>query len=184
MNAQFAHYWREGVILTEEEREHQWKIAQALNQGFVFTVPEGSILNEQIFTDNGAGQAPLAYVTQASPHLYRHFQLFQNPTQQRRAVKMNDEKTNNEVTTLETLQNSLVVLTAKTMKSNLTKTIDNLDNLDKESKLSNTKLRQVYSDLRKELSHVDNLIAALETLHKFIDKDRIPMGSKTNPKRQ
>ena len=70
---------------------------------------------------------------------------------------------------------------SKTMKSNLTKTIDNLD---KESKLSNTKLRQVYSDLRKEFSHVDNLIAALETLHKFIDKDRIPMGSKTNPKRQ
>ena len=51
MNAQFAHYWKEGVILTEEEREHQWKIAQALNQGFVFTVPEGSILNGQIFTD-------------------------------------------------------------------------------------------------------------------------------------
>ena len=25
MNAQFAHYWKEGVILTEEEREHQWK---------------------------------------------------------------------------------------------------------------------------------------------------------------
>jgi hypothetical protein len=42
MTAQFAHYWQEGVILTEEEREHQRRIAQALNQGFVFTVPEGS----------------------------------------------------------------------------------------------------------------------------------------------
>ena len=95
---------------------------------------------------------------------------------------MNDEKTNNQRSNnLETLQKLLVVLTAKTMKSNLTKTIENLD---KESKLSNTKLRQVYSDLRKEFAHVDNLIAALETLHKIIDKDRIPMGSKTIQKRQ
>ena len=52
MAAQFAHYWQEGVILTEEEREHQWKIAQALNQGFVFTVPEGSDLNGQVYTDH------------------------------------------------------------------------------------------------------------------------------------
>lgn len=51
MTAQFAHYWKEGVILTEEEREHQWRIAQALNQGFIFTVPEGSELNGQIYTD-------------------------------------------------------------------------------------------------------------------------------------
>ena len=41
MNAQLAHYEQEDVILTEEEREPQWKIAQALNQVFVFTVPEG-----------------------------------------------------------------------------------------------------------------------------------------------
>ncbi len=52
MNAQFAHYWKEGVILTEEEREHQWRIAQALNQGFVFTVPEGSELNGQVYTNS------------------------------------------------------------------------------------------------------------------------------------
>ena len=45
MNAQFAHYWREGVILSEEESEHQRNVAKALNQGFVFTVPEGSELN-------------------------------------------------------------------------------------------------------------------------------------------
>ena len=51
MAAQFAHYWQEDVILTEEEREHQWKIAQALNQGFVFTVSEGSDLNGQVYTD-------------------------------------------------------------------------------------------------------------------------------------
>ena len=184
MNAQFAHYWREGVILTEEEREHQWKIAQALNQGFVFTVPEGSILNEQIFTDNGAGQAPLAYVTQASPHLYRHFQLFQTPTQQRRAVEMNDE-TNNEVTTLEMLQNSLVVLTSETMKSNLTKTIEKLDNLEKESKLSSNSVIHAYKELMKKIDHLNNLIAALETINKFIrDKDGISMVFETIQKRQ
>lgn len=51
MNVQFAHYWKEGVILTEEEREHQWNIARALNQGFVFTVPEGSELNGKVYTD-------------------------------------------------------------------------------------------------------------------------------------
>lgn len=51
MTAQFAHYWQEGVILTEEEREHQWKIAQALNQGFVYTVPQGSELNGQVHTN-------------------------------------------------------------------------------------------------------------------------------------
>ena len=52
METQFAHYWQEGVILTEEEREHQWGIAQALNQGFVFTVPEGSKLNGQVYTNS------------------------------------------------------------------------------------------------------------------------------------
>ena len=52
MKAQFAHYWKESVILTEEERQHQWKIAQALNQGFVFTVPEGSKLNGQVYTNS------------------------------------------------------------------------------------------------------------------------------------
>ena len=50
MKAQFAHYWQEGVILTEEEREHQHKIAQAMNQGFIYTVPEGSPLNGHIST--------------------------------------------------------------------------------------------------------------------------------------
>ena len=51
MAAQFAHYWQEGVILTEEEREHQRKIAQALNQGFVFSVPKGSELNGNVHTN-------------------------------------------------------------------------------------------------------------------------------------
>ncbi len=50
MNPQFAHYWQEGVILNEEERKHQWKIAQAMNQGFVYTVPEGSPLNGHVST--------------------------------------------------------------------------------------------------------------------------------------
>lgn len=50
MNAQFAHYWQEDVILNEEEREHQLEIARALNQGFVYTVPEGSPLNGSIRT--------------------------------------------------------------------------------------------------------------------------------------
>lgn len=52
MKAQFSHYWQEDVILTEEERKHQRRIAQALNQGFVFTVPEGSELNGQVYTDH------------------------------------------------------------------------------------------------------------------------------------
>ena len=51
MTAKFEHYWKEGVILTEEEREHQRKIAQALNQGFVYTVPEGSELNGNVHTN-------------------------------------------------------------------------------------------------------------------------------------
>lgn len=50
MKPQFAHYWQEGVILNEEEREHQHKIAQAMNQGFVYTVPEGSPLNGHVST--------------------------------------------------------------------------------------------------------------------------------------
>ncbi len=51
MTAQFAHYWQEGIILTEEEREHQRKIEQALNQGVVYTVPEGSELNGNVHTN-------------------------------------------------------------------------------------------------------------------------------------
>ena len=50
MVPQFAHYWQKGVILNEEEREHQKKIAQAMNQGFVYTVPEGSPLNGHVST--------------------------------------------------------------------------------------------------------------------------------------
>ena len=50
MKPQFAHYWQEGTILNEEEHEHQHKIAQAMNQGFVYTVPEGSPLNGHVST--------------------------------------------------------------------------------------------------------------------------------------
>ena len=79
---------------------------------------------------------------------------------------MNDE------TTLEMLQNSLVVLTSETMKSNLTKTIENLDNLEKESNLSRCNVTQVYNDLMKKIEHLKNLIAALETLNQLIiDKE-------------
>ena len=42
MKPQFAHYWQEGVILNKEERERKKKITQAMNQGFVYTVLEGS----------------------------------------------------------------------------------------------------------------------------------------------
>ena len=45
MTPQFAHYWQENVILTEKEREHQRRITQALNQGFVFSV-------EQVLTND------------------------------------------------------------------------------------------------------------------------------------
>ena len=41
----FCHYWQEAVILTEKKREHQRRIAQALNQGFVFSV-------EQVLTND------------------------------------------------------------------------------------------------------------------------------------
>ena len=50
MKLQFAHYWQEGVILNEEEREHKKKITQAMNQGFVYTVPECSPLNGHVST--------------------------------------------------------------------------------------------------------------------------------------
>ena len=50
MKPQFSHYWQEGVILNVEEREHQRKIAQAMNQGFVYTVPDGSPLNGHVST--------------------------------------------------------------------------------------------------------------------------------------
>ena len=50
MKPQFAHYWQEGVILNEEEREHQRKIMQAMNQGFVYTVPDDSPLNGHVST--------------------------------------------------------------------------------------------------------------------------------------
>ena len=50
MKPEFARYWQEGVILSEEEREHKKKITQAMNQGFVYTVPEGSPLNGHVST--------------------------------------------------------------------------------------------------------------------------------------
>jgi hypothetical protein len=50
MRSEFAHYWQEGVILNEEEREHQRKIMQAMNQGFVYTVPDNSPLNGHVST--------------------------------------------------------------------------------------------------------------------------------------
>ena len=50
MKPQFAHYWQEDVILNEEEREHQRKIMQAMNQGFVYTVPDDSPLNGHVST--------------------------------------------------------------------------------------------------------------------------------------
>ena len=50
MRSEFAHYWQEGVILNEEEREHQRKIAQAMNQGFIYTVPDDSPLNGHVST--------------------------------------------------------------------------------------------------------------------------------------
>ena len=50
MKPQFAHYWQEGVILNEKEREHKKKITQAMNQGFVYAVPEGSPLNGHVST--------------------------------------------------------------------------------------------------------------------------------------
>ena len=64
MSAQFAHYWKEGVILTEEEREHQRRIAQALNQGFVFTVPEGSELNGQVYTNSTKRELKIIMLTE------------------------------------------------------------------------------------------------------------------------
>ena len=50
MKPEFVHYWQESVILNEEEREHKKKIIQAMNQGFVYTVPEGSSLNGHVST--------------------------------------------------------------------------------------------------------------------------------------
>ena len=64
MTAQFAHYWKEGVILTEEEREHQRRIAQALNQGFVFTVLEGSELNGQVYTNRTKRELTIMMLTE------------------------------------------------------------------------------------------------------------------------
>ena len=50
MKSEFAYYWQKGVILNEEEREHQRKIMQAMNQGFVYTVPDDSPLNGHVST--------------------------------------------------------------------------------------------------------------------------------------
>ena len=50
MRPEFVHYWQEGVILNQEERERKKKITQAMNQGFVYTVPEGSPLNGHVST--------------------------------------------------------------------------------------------------------------------------------------
>ena len=75
MSAQFAHYWKESVILTEEEREHQRKIAQALNQGFVFTVPEGSELNGQVYTNITKCELKMMMLTEhdTPPHMMSFF---------------------------------------------------------------------------------------------------------------
>ena len=50
MRPEFVHYWQEGVILNQEERAHKKKITQVMNQGFVYTVPEGSPLNGHVST--------------------------------------------------------------------------------------------------------------------------------------
>ena len=50
MKPEFAHYWQEGITLNEEQREHQRKIMQAMNQGFAYTVPDDSPLNGHVST--------------------------------------------------------------------------------------------------------------------------------------
>lgn len=87
---------------------------------------------------------------------------------------MNDEKAN-EVTTLKTAQESLVVLTFQTMKSNLTETINKLDELENKNKLSNKRIREIHNELMKKNERLNNLIAALETIYEFINKGSIPI---------
>ena len=76
MTAQFAHYWKDGVILTDEERKHQWRITQALNQGFVFTVPEGSDLNGHVYTDRTKRELKIMMLEEHNtpPHAMSFFQ--------------------------------------------------------------------------------------------------------------
>ena len=94
---------------------------------------------------------------------------------------MSDETTN-EVTTLETLQNSLVVVTSETMKSKLTEIVEKLEKLETESELSSNSLRHAYKELMKELENVDNLIAALESIHMLIfRKGGIPVSATMIP---
>ena len=50
MRPEFVHYWQEGVILNQEERAHKNQITQVMNQGFVYTVAEGSPLNRHVST--------------------------------------------------------------------------------------------------------------------------------------
>ena len=87
-------------------------------------------------------------------------------------------------TTLETIQDSLVILTSETMKSNLTEAIEKLEKLETESNLSNSNVTHVYNDLMKKIEHLKNLIAALETINRFIrDKDGIHRVFTTIPKK-
>ena len=72
------------------------------------------------------------------------------------------------------------MLTSETMKSNLTEAIEKLDDLEKESNLNNTNLRHVYSDLMKKIEHLNNLIAALESIHQLLfRKGGIPLIATT-----
>ena len=43
MKLQFAHYWQEGIILNEEEREHKKKITQAMNESRLYLYGAGRL---------------------------------------------------------------------------------------------------------------------------------------------
>lgn len=85
---------------------------------------------------------------------------------------MNDEKTN-ELTTLETMQKSLVALTAETMKSTLTETLEELEKFEKGSELKSDDVKQVYKNLMEKTEHLKNLIEATDTVNDFIN-DKTP----------
>lgn len=80
---------------------------------------------------------------------------------------MSNEK-NNKVMNLETLQVSLVNLTSETMKSNLTEIVGKLEELETATELNSSDVIQIYKDLMKKIEHLNNLIAALETIDQFI----------------
>ncbi len=83
---------------------------------------------------------------------------------------MSGEKTN-EVTALETLQKSLVDLTAETMKSNLTEAIKELESFERGSELNSSAVKQVYKNLMEKAEHLKNLIEATDTINKFINDE-------------